>query len=227
MGFLIPTLLVILVSFLVVRAAAIALMMTGMDQSKARFQALSAFSGTGFTTREAESIVNHPVRRRIATWLMILGNAGIVVVIVTATSSVVTTKGYQLAITVAVLIVGTYLVIQLGRNRGLTRRWERFMTRRFAKSRLFARRTMENLANVSEDYGIVRAFVTEDSPLVGASIAQANLQEHESYLLGIERGHEWISLPQSDEKVHQGDNLVVYGLTSVLERLFKPEKGTA
>ncbi|MFC1999816.1 TrkA C-terminal domain-containing protein [Chloroflexota bacterium] len=227
MGFLVPTLLIIFVSFLIVRAAAIALMITGMDQTKARFQALSAFSGTGFTTREAESIVNHPVRRRIATWLMILGNAGIVMVIVTATTSVVTTKGYQLAITVAVLIVGTYLVIKLGRHRGLTRRWERFIARRFIKSRLFAGRIVENLTNVSGDYEIVRAFVTEDSPLLGASIAQANLQEHESYLLGIERGDKWISLPQSDEKVLQGDNLVVYGLTSVLERLFRPEKRTA
>ncbi|MDI6886556.1 MAG: hypothetical protein QMD22_09525, partial [archaeon] len=58
--FLLPTLLVIFISFLVVRAAAIALMMTGMDEKRARFQALSAFTGTGFTTREAESVVNHP-----------------------------------------------------------------------------------------------------------------------------------------------------------------------
>jgi len=88
--FLAPTLFVILVSFLIVRAAAIALMMTGMDEKRARFQALSSFSGTGFTTKEAEFVMNHPVRRRIITWLMILGNAGIVTVIVTATSSFAT-----------------------------------------------------------------------------------------------------------------------------------------
>jgi Trk-type K+ transport system membrane component len=87
---ILPTLMIILFFFLIVRAGAIALMMTGMDQRRARFQALSLFSGTGFTTREAETIVNHPQRRQIATWLMILGNAGIVTVIVTATSSLVT-----------------------------------------------------------------------------------------------------------------------------------------
>ena len=74
--FLFPTLLAILVSFLFVRAASIALMMTGLAKPKARFQALSAFSGTGFTTREAESIVNHPQRRKIVRWLMMGGNAG-------------------------------------------------------------------------------------------------------------------------------------------------------
>ena len=79
--FLFPTLLAILISFLFVRAAAIALMMTGLEKNKARFQALSAFTGTGFTTKEAEIVVNHPQRRKIVRWLMIMGNAGIVTVI--------------------------------------------------------------------------------------------------------------------------------------------------
>ncbi len=63
--FLFPTLLAVLVSFLLIRAASIALMMTGLEKNKARFQALSAFSGTGFTTKEAEMVVSHPVRRKI------------------------------------------------------------------------------------------------------------------------------------------------------------------
>jgi Trk-type K+ transport system membrane component len=45
---LLPTFLVIILSLLVVRAGAIALAMTGMDEKKARFQALSAFTRTGF-----------------------------------------------------------------------------------------------------------------------------------------------------------------------------------
>ena len=55
--FLFPTLLAIFISFLFVKAAAIALMMTGLEKNKARFQALSAFTGTGFTTKEAEIVV--------------------------------------------------------------------------------------------------------------------------------------------------------------------------
>ena len=70
--FLVPTLLIIFVSFLFVRAAAIALMMTGMDEKRARFQALSAFTGTGFTTREAESIMSNHLRRQIISLLMLL-----------------------------------------------------------------------------------------------------------------------------------------------------------
>jgi hypothetical protein len=65
--FLLPALFVIFVSFLIITAAAIALMMTSIDEKKARFQALSAFSGTEFTTREAEFMVNHPKGGRLPT----------------------------------------------------------------------------------------------------------------------------------------------------------------
>jgi len=106
-----------------VRAAAIALMMTGMDEKRARFQALSSFSGTGFTTKEAEFVLNHPVRRRIITWLMILGNAGIVTVIVTATSSFATSKGYKLPINVLILLIGIYVIYRVVTRKKLMRRW--------------------------------------------------------------------------------------------------------
>jgi hypothetical protein len=54
----------VLVSALVVRIGAVAFEMTGLDRDKAHFQALSCFSGTGFTTREAELITGHHYRRR-------------------------------------------------------------------------------------------------------------------------------------------------------------------
>ena len=44
---------------IVTRVATVALTMTGMTLQHARFQARSAFTGTGFTTSEAEAVVNH------------------------------------------------------------------------------------------------------------------------------------------------------------------------
>ncbi|MCX6005379.1 MAG: potassium transporter TrkA, partial [Chloroflexi bacterium] len=41
----------------------VALEATGMQRSRAHFQALSALSGTGFTTKDSEAVVNHSVRR--------------------------------------------------------------------------------------------------------------------------------------------------------------------
>ena len=61
----IALLVIALVSLLAVRVGATALMMTGISWDTASFQAYSAFFGVGFTTKEAELVVNHPVRRRI------------------------------------------------------------------------------------------------------------------------------------------------------------------
>ncbi len=70
--------LVLLLSLIVVRIAAEALILTGMSREAARFQARSAWTGTGFTTAEAEQVVSHPVRRQIVSTLMFLRSAGLV-----------------------------------------------------------------------------------------------------------------------------------------------------
>lgn len=219
--FLFPTLIVIFVSFLVVRAAAIALMMTGMSEKKASFQALSAFSGTGFTTKESESIVNNQVRRRIISWLMIFGNAGIVTVIVTATSSFATSEGYQLSINAIVLIAGIYVIYLIGTNRGIIRRWENFIEGRLIKSDIFEEGATEDLLHLLEGNGLVRAIITEHSQLVGKSLLDCKLTDKGILVLGIERERHWIPTPKAKEKINEGDRLIVYGPLPMLKNLFK------
>lgn len=219
MYFLLPTLLVIFVSFLVVRAAAIALMMTGMDEKRAKFQALSAFSGTGFTTKEAEYVINHPKRRRIITWLMILGNAGIVTVIVTATSSLVRSGGYQLPMYILLLAVGIFIIYRIVTNRGFIRRWEGFIEDKFVQSRTFEEDVTEDLLHFIEGYGLVRILVAEDSPLAGSSLAEHKLTERDILVLGIERGKNWIPIPKATEIIEDGDKVVAYGALKVLKRI--------
>ena len=220
---LVPTFFVIVVSFLIVRASAIALKMTGMEEQRARFQALSAFTGTGFTTREAEIVVNNPLRRRIVTWLMILGNAGIVTVIVGATSSVVTSEGYLLPISIVILLVGIYLIYKVMSYSGFTSRWERFIENRIIKSQAFKEHTMEELFLLKEDYGLVRVIVTPHSPLVGSSLSEALLGNKKLSVLGIERGKKWIPHPKAEETIGKDDRLVVYGRLPVLNRMFAEE----
>ncbi len=93
MGAAISIFVLLSVSIFIVRIASVAMRLTGLDDSTARFQALSAFSGTGFTTNETEMIVNYPIRRRIVTLLMVLGNLGLVGVFATLVASIVQTEG--------------------------------------------------------------------------------------------------------------------------------------
>ena len=69
----ISLLITLSLSLLVTRIGAMALMLTGMSRESARFEARSSFTGVGFTTQESESVVTHPVRRRIVMLMMLLG----------------------------------------------------------------------------------------------------------------------------------------------------------
>jgi len=210
--YLVPTLIAIVISMLIVRAGAIALMMTGMSFDKAKFQALSAFSGTGFTTREAERVVNNAQRRKIVSWLMILGNAGIVTVIVTATSSFAQAKGLEVGLNVLVLLSGFVLILVIVRHTPFVRHWEAFAQARLTRFRIFDDdTTVDELLHIAEGYGVVRVGLVENSPLVGKTLSEINADLQHSFVLGIERDKEWLPTPRLTRKLMADDFLVIYG----------------
>jgi len=89
MGTAISLLIIFTLSAMVVKTGATILRLTGLTGDIARFQARSAFTGTGFTTSEAEQVLNHPVRRKVITYLIVLGNVGLVSVVSTVIVSFV------------------------------------------------------------------------------------------------------------------------------------------
>jgi len=223
---LLPTFLVIILSLLVVWAGGIALAMTGMDEKKARFQALSAFTRTGFTTKEAELVTRNTRRRTIVTWLMILGNAGIVTVIVTATSSLAsTTSGSAIGIGIALLVASIAIIYLIAKYTPLVKIWGRFVEKRLIDSEFFEEGVSEDLLHLSEGYGLVKIFVTEDSPLIGHTLLEANTPDNNFWVVGIERAKDWISLPRSREKIQEKDRLIVYGNVEHLKTAFAKPKG--
>jgi len=218
--FVIPTLVIIGVSLLIVKIATIALMMTGLEENKARFQALSAFTGTGFTTREAEFVVNHPQRRRIVMWLMILGNAGLIAIIATIVGSFIKARVYQLPIHVVALGVGIYLIYRLATHKGLIRRWDRWIEDRLTKSKVFEEKTMEELLHLAEGYGIAEIRIREDLPCVGKPLSELPLTEKDILILSIERKGRAIPIPKAKELIQKGDSLILYGKLKNIRECF-------
>ncbi len=210
--FLMPTLIAIVISMMIVRAGAIALMMTGMDFEKAKFQALSAFSGTGFTTHEAERVVNNLRRRKIVSWLMIMGNAGIVTVIVTATSSFNMVKGLGVGLNGLVLLFGIWLIYIIAKHSPLARYWEEFAQSRLERMKIFDDdSTVDELLHITEGYGVVRIQLFEGSHFIGQTLSEINNNLEESYILGVEQNKEWLPTPRLNRKIKEGDYLVIYG----------------
>jgi len=127
MGYLGVLLIGVFAVLLAARIGAFALELTGMEPETAKFQALSAFTGTGFTTSEAERVVRNRSRRRIITILILVGAAGLVTVIGTMAATFVDATGYRgffirLGIIVVVVVI-LYRVIMMGRVGNWVAHW--------------------------------------------------------------------------------------------------------
>ena len=107
---LVSLIIIVTVSIIVVRIGSVALTMTGISKDLAIFHAQSAFSGVGFTTNESESVVKHPVRRRIIRLLMLMGNAGITSAIAGLILTFYQGRGQLLVIKLALVIAGLGLL---------------------------------------------------------------------------------------------------------------------
>jgi len=89
---------IVLIILTVVKLGSIAFQLTGMEPRMAMFQALSAFTNTGFTTSAAENVVRHRQRRVVASVLIVIGYIGIVGVIVTLVRSFAVEEGEWLPV---------------------------------------------------------------------------------------------------------------------------------
>jgi hypothetical protein len=203
-------LIAILVSFIVVRIGGFALQLTGIEPDVARFQALSAFSGTGFTTREAERVVGNRTRRRIVTILIILGNAGMVTVIATLVASFTQVSGYTwFFIRLAIIVGGIFGLYQLIIRSNVGRRIPTWLQRPVMNRILREAPAVEEIFHVEKDWAISLVLIREKSRSIGLSVADIAI-EGEIEVLGIDRVGTYLTRPNREEKIAKGDRLLVY-----------------
>ena len=209
---------VLLLSFLVVRIGAVLLELTGLDEERARFQALSAFTGTGFTTSEAESVVIHPFRRRIITTLIILGNAGIVSVIGSLVASFWQKSSYEMLKNLLILLIGIWVIYRLSRSQRVKEQLRRKIKSRLEKSEHFHRVAFDYLLQQAKGYGVVRVKIPPDSPVAGKSLKELGTTKKSLLILSIERDDRLIPVPGADDVLQAGDVLLCFGQLNQVEK---------
>lgn len=150
-----------------------------------------------------------------------MGNVGIVTVIVTATSSFTSAKGLEVGFSALVLAAGLGLILIIARHSPLARRWEAFAQKRLEGLKIFEDdSTVDELLHLTEGYGVARICLSENSPLIGQTLSEINSAHEYSFILGIERGKEWLPTLRSTRKPRAGDYLVVYGRLDVFAEHF-------
>jgi len=203
---------------LILWIGSIALETTGLERAKARFQALSALTGTGFTTSEAESIVEHPKRRKIATYLIFIGNAGIIAFIILLVlyvrAGLTAPSIFIITITIAVL-----LFIGLSFWLGLVDKVTNAILSLLGKGWGGSRSTAERILYRYDDYAVFQLSIGRQAKIAGLKLKDAGLQERDITVLAIERGDKVLSYPQPDEMLLAGDQLLGYGRQSEISSL--------
>lgn len=219
---LISLIVIISVSMLITKVAAIMLVHTGLSSQSAAFQARSAFTGVGFTTREAESVVNHPVRRRIIMTLMLIGNAGIISAMASLMLTFVTPGETILSwpLKLGILIVSIIFLWWIASSQAINRFLSRIINRALDRYTDLTIRDYNTLLHISGGFSLTELKVEEDDWLVGKTLQNARLRDEGLNVLSIE--HEdgtFLGTPDGDTEIEVGDTLFIYGKGVVLEKI--------
>jgi hypothetical protein len=218
---------IIIISFIVVRIGAIAFELTGLEWSLAKFQSLSCFTGTGFTTREAELITGHPQRRRIASVLIVLGHAGLVTLIATFANSLRTDiimPKFKIPLlhsvipahltpwmNLGIIVFVVYSLYKIFTNSKIAGRLTDLLRSHIVRKEIIKRVSFEELIVATGGYGVSSIEICKDSPILNKTLLDSELRHHDITVLSIEREGHTMPNPPADTKILLGDNLICFG----------------
>lgn len=220
-------LIALLLSLLITRVATTALTVTGLSRESARFQARSAFTGVGFTTSEAEGVVNHPVRRRVILILMLLGNAGLVTIVasllISFSRAADASQAWQ---RILLLVVGLVAIIFLANNKTIDRAMTRFITWMLQRFTDLDVRDYAGLLQLAAGFGVIELEVDEQHWVADKSLEELQLRREGVAVLGIQKtDRSFIGVPNGASVVEPGDTLILYGRVDILNAIGTREAG--
>jgi len=230
MGSLISLIIIFILSVLITKIASESLVHTGLSKEMAKFQARSAFTGVGFTTRESENIVNHPVRRKIMMSLMLIGNIGIISALASLMLTFVNISGDRTENIIRVSIIAASLAGLWGLSKS---KWVEELLARIIKKALKTFTSLDikdyvELLNLRNEYEITVIMVNEDDWMANKKVKDVSLRKEGINLIGIQRKDgTYIGTPYGDTKIANKDQLILYGRKKSLQNLEKRKQNTS
>lgn len=218
--FAVVSLLAILsLSMLIVRIGSVALMTTGLSRDAASFQALSAFSGAGFTTGESELVTDSPERRRIVALLIRAGSVGAVTVISSLILSFVESED-ETPKHLLIIVLGLAGLVVLSRSAWFNRMLTPIIQQALSRSSTLVVRDYAALLHLREDYRVAEIEVRANSWLEGGQLDTLDLPKEGILVLGIvQPTGDYLGAPPPDYVFSRGDMVVVYGHENRLQEI--------
>jgi len=199
--------------------------LTGMTRSKSRFQVISLFTNSGYTTQEAELIMNHQLRRKLANTTMIFGYL-LNVTVISVLINIIMTLGNSQSQDVwkfVLYIGGFFAVLTIISKIRFVSRFFQFMTKRIAVVLFYGKHA--NIIEVLDNYdqnSIVEVTVRVLPKILDQVPLKANgvKSEYGIQVLAINRSHQVITDVSGEDFIRKGDRLVLFGKMRNIRELF-------
>ncbi len=200
-------------------------MLTGLSHTKSKFQVISMLTSTGFTTKESETIMLDPRRRKYAQVLIVLGYcATVTIVSMLITSINASRKWWEYIIAILILIFFALII----NNKSIRKRIDPKIQNIGSK---FIYGKEENYLIVLEslDEKIVGKIKLYHVPndLENKTIEEMQINHtHGIQILGIERKRRTLKNVTKDDMLKNDDLIVVYGSKSDIEKALNISRTT-
>ena len=201
---------------LLVEIAATALKLTGLDIHTARFQALSAITGTGFTTRETELIMRHRQRRRVIMALMIIGPICFLGML---TSFWVSMREKFVLNQLLIILLFVAFLLLLTRSVKFVAFFHKFVEKQLKRYKYPRRVQLEEVLQLSSDFGVYELRVGPHSRFANKVLADTDFKDKGFIVLAIERGGQLLAVPKGNDTILSEDILVIFGQLKGLKTL--------
>jgi hypothetical protein len=194
--------------------------LTGLKGTVARFQVISMLTGTGFTTDESKSIIDHPVRRKISMFLILFG-AFSLAVIISSISTLLTDdlRLMELSIIIGILLVLTVLVKVPFLNNRLSNKMKSEMYNHYE----LWEHPIEEVLFLEDEDVVMEIDIYEDSEFIDVKAFDVISDGADINILFIESGEVKIRKELYEYKIKLGDNLFLYGNKKEIEETFSKE----
>ncbi len=199
---------IVILIYIVVEIAATALKMTGLDIHTARFQALSAITGTGFTTKETELIMGHRQRRGIVMMLMVIGP----ICLLGLLGSLLMSIKEEFAVKNLLILLATMIcLLLLARSPKFVAMFHKQIEKQLRRYRYPRKVQLEEVLQLSSEYGICEFKITQHSHYANKTLKDSDLKEKGYIVLAIERGSQVLAVPAGHDMILPEDVLVIFG----------------
>jgi len=198
--------------------------LTGLREDKARFQAISCMTNSGFTTKESELILNSVTRRRLARLMMIFGYLFAVTGVSILVNLFIRSSGDQINWwTLVYSLVFLVVILVITRSKWVVRKFDRLVESLAKDKTKGAFCNYVRILEMFHDKLIAEVFVTHLPPEIrGKTLLEMNFRHtYKLNILLIKRGNTIMDHVVAADEIKQGDRVLIYGSKDNIMELIK------